>query len=229
MKLIELIAELESKSSPKTSSNIAGFLLDSKALKMIESRLFECDEFKNVVRINYIDFPNYIVDDETGEPISANRQFLGGKTTVKQVDSYRAEEDKELKFNKIVDLYSITLNKRYNLNADISKPGVWIYPTVFDHSTFIAKNQITVIWEPEQLRDALALMNSTETAKERIKRMFEDALDNMEPNIPCSYVLSLRCSDRSLLNGEELIVKPDNPHVAPGGDFTTAHSGEGTI
>lgn len=207
MKLVELLSEMDSK---KSQSNINGLLLGPGELKAIENYLFQCDEFKNVVRINYIDLPSYLVDEETGEPVSANRNFIGGNTSIKQVESYRAEGEREFKFNKIIDLYSITLNKRYDVNADISKPGVWVYPTMFDHETFTPKNQIRVIWEPEQLRDALKLMNSTETAKDRLRRMFEDALENMEPNLPCTYVLTLRCSERSISNPEEVCL-PKEP------------------
>jgi len=34
--------------------------------------------------------------------------------------------------------------------------------------------------------------------KERIMRMFESALESMEPNIECDYYLSIRCSERSI-------------------------------
>jgi hypothetical protein len=203
MKLVEFIKELEQKKEQlgNHSEKIAGgngFILDSNALRNVEKNLFECDEFKNVVRINYIEMPNYLVDEDSGEPISSNREFLGGKTKVQETKEHTFNPEEEIRFNKIVDLYSIRLNKRYITKEEITKPGVWIYPTVYNQETFEATNQIRVIWDPHQLEQALALVGTKETPKERLMRMFETALDNMEPNTPCEYVLTIRCSSRSL-------------------------------
>ena len=212
MKLADFIAELEKKSSEFGADKLVsgnGFLLTSTNLRMFEKKLFECDEFKNVVRINYLDLPSYAVDEETGEPIGANRDFLGGKTITHQVSSFRVNPDQEIKFNKIVDLYTITLNKRFLSKEDVSKPGIWVYPTMYDQETFITKNQIRIIWEPQQLEEALKMVGKTETPKQRLMRMFEAALDNMEPNLPCEYVLTLRCSSRSIANTEEVELRDE--------------------
>lgn len=208
MKLVDLIVELEKKkeqfSSLKDPAHGAGFSLNPTALKIIEKRLFECDEFKNVVRINFIEAPTYIVDEETGEPISSNREFLGGQTSIKTILNYRLNPGQEIKFGKIVDLYIISSNKRYILKEEITKPGIWIYPTTYDEKTFQPTNQIRVIWDPEQLQDALRLVGKPETSKQRLMRMFETALDNMESNLPCEHVLTIRCSSRSVLNPEDV-------------------------
>ena len=116
MKLVDFIEELNKKQ--KSLSNRAGnsqdpIVLGSENLRMFEKQLFECDEFKNVVRLNFIDLPTYMVDNETGEPISTNREFLGGDTSVKSVVSYKILPNVNLKFNKIVDLYSISISKIY--------------------------------------------------------------------------------------------------------------------
>lgn len=215
MKLVDFITELEKKKSTLPNSEemekIAGgngFLLDHKSLKNFEKKLFECDEFKNVVRINFIELPNYLVEEETGEPIATNREFLGGNTKLNTVSLFQVNPNQELKFNKIVDLYSIRLNKRFTTKEDIVKPGVWVYPTDYDQQTFAAKNQIRVIWDPAQLNEALKMVGN-ETSKERLMKMFECALDSMEPNIPCEYVLTLRCSARSIANADEIkVVEP---------------------
>ena len=56
MKLVEFIANLEKTSNLSFQEKTGeGFTLDSNTLKGFERRLFECDEFKNVVRINFID------------------------------------------------------------------------------------------------------------------------------------------------------------------------------
>lgn len=210
MKLVEFVSKLEKKkeqlenSEEKITSGNA-LMLSGLSLKAFEKSLFECDEFKGVLRISYLEMPTYLIDQESGEPISASREFLGGELKSQEVQSYQVLPGQEIKFGKYVDLYSITLIKRYNANEDIKKPGVWIYPTTFDEITFAPTNQIRVIWDPEQLKDALAIMGRPETPKERIMRMFETALDNMEPNISCEYIMNIRCSSRSIISDEEKV------------------------
>lgn len=208
MKLAEFIADLEKKKAVMQDGVDVEFLnsftLGTTSLKSFEKRLFECEEFKNVARINFIEMPHYLIDEETEEPISLNREFLGGKTKTVQVGAFMVNPEKELKFNKIVDLYSIRLNKRFDTSIDVSKPGVWVYPTVYDQVTFEATNQIRVIWDPKQLAEALQMVGHSETPKQRLMRMFETALDSVEPNLPCEYVLTIRCSPRSIANIDEL-------------------------
>lgn len=213
MKLVDFIAELDKKR--KSLPNRVGgnkqepIVLGSENLRTFEKQLFECDEFKNVVRINFIDLPSYLVDNETGEPISTNRHFLGGDTSVKSVVSYKIFPNQELKFNKIIDLYSISISKIYTKTEDINKPGVWVYPTTYNPETFTPKNQIRVIWDQQQLEQTLSAIGSDETPKERILRMFKDALETMEPNLPCEYAIHLRCSERSVLNHETEDMEPN--------------------
>lgn len=202
MKLVDFIEELDKKRKT-LPSRIGGnsqepIVLGSENLRTYEKKLFECDEFKNVVRLNFLDLPTYLVDNETGEPISTNREFLGGDTSVKNVATYKIFPGQELKFNKIVDLYSISISKIYTKTDDITKPGVWVYPTVYNPETFTPKNQIRVIWDKDQLEQTLTAIGSSETPKERILRMFKEALESMEPNLPCEYAIHLRCSERSL-------------------------------
>lgn len=207
MKLIDFITDLEKNKAVIQNAPSEGFLLDTNWLKNFESKLFECEEFKNVARINFIETPNYLVDEETGEPIATNREFLGGKTKMQSLSLFRVNPGEDLKFNKIVDLYTIRLNKRFNPKEDISKPGIWIFPTSYNKETFDAINQVRIIWEPEQLRQALQMVDKSETPKDRLMRMFESALDNLEANIPCEYFLTLRCSIRSIANSEEIEIK----------------------
>lgn len=203
MKIVDFIAELEKQTASKDKM----FMLTPPELKKMEKSLFECDEFKNVARINFIESPAYLVDEETGEPISTNREFLGGKTQLKNVSGFNVGPGQDLKFNKIVDLYTITLHKRYSSKEDIKKPGIWVYPTICDETSFLPTNQIRVIWDPIQLDEALKMVGKVETSKQRLLRMFEKALDNMEPNIPCEYVLSIRCSTRSIENADEIMIE----------------------
>ena len=216
MKLVDLLVELESKKAVIQDSGSPGFFLDSKSLRNIQNSLFECDEFKNVARINFLDMPTYLVDEETQEPIATNREFLGGTTKGRQVYTFHVNPGQDLKFNKIIDLYTITLFKKYSSNEDIKKPGIWVYPTDYNQETFVPTNQIRVIWDPSQLQDALKLVGGSETPKKRLLRMFETALDSMEPNIPCEYVLALRCSTRSIENSDEIKVvnaEPSKPEM----------------
>ena len=203
MKLVDFIAELEKNKAIIQDAPGGIFMLDSASLKRLESKLFECEEFKNVARINFIDYPTYLVDDESGEPIATNREFLGGKTKTLEVQSFMINSDQEIKFNKIVDLYAVFLHKKFNTKETIEKPGVWVYPTYYDPETFEATNQIRVIWDPRQFAEALKIVGNAETPKQRLMRMFETALDSTESNLPCEYVLTLRCSMRSILNSDE--------------------------
>jgi len=223
MKLVEFIEGLNKKQKtlPNRASNSQDpIVLGSENLRMFEKQLFECDEFKNVVRLNFIDLPTYMVDNETGEPISVNRQFLGGDTSIKSVASYKITPDVELKFNKIVDLYSISIAKIYTKTEEVTKPGVWVYPTIYNPETFTPKNQIRVIWDQIQLEQTLLTIGNGETPKDRILRMFKDALETMEPNLPCEYAILLRCSERSLSNSK---VEDINPNQPPSGSMS--HTG----
>jgi len=232
MKLVDFIEELnkKQKSLPNRVNNSQDpIVLRSENLKKFEKQLFECDEFKNVVRLNFIDLPSYMVDNETGEPISANRQFLGGDTSAKSVVSYRINPDQELKFNKIVDLYSVSIVKIYTTKTeDISKPGVWVYPTTYNPETFTPKNQIRVIWDQTQLEQTLSAIGSGETPKDRILRMFKDALDTMEPNLPCEYSILLRCSERSLSNVKSDDVEPTQ-QLSGSISFSGPHDGDAQL
>lgn len=209
MKLVELITKLERKKlqMPNKSEHKeafdAPFVLDYQALKGIEKYLFDCDEFKNVIRVNYLPLPNYHVDEETNEPIIYNTEFLGGKLMVGKSESFMVNPGQEIKFNKVIDIYSIMLNKRFLTNENLDKSGIWIYPTKVDTNTFDYTNQIKVIWDPNQLKEVLALVGTSETPKQRLMRMFESALNDMTPNIPCEYVLTIRCSERSIANEED--------------------------
>ena len=211
MKLTEFILELEKKQATLANKDVMekiaggnGFILGPNDLKNFERQLFECEEFKNVARINYIDSPTFFIDEETGEPISSNREFLGGKLKTNKVDSFTINQNQEIKFNKIIDIYSVTVNKKFLTKEEVSKPGIWIYPTTYDVG-FEPTNQIKVIWDPNQLEEALRLIGNKETPKNRLMRMFESALDTMEPNVPCEYVLTIRCSERSVVNANEFL------------------------
>lgn len=213
MKLIDLLIQLDNENtSLNKESHISG-----PVLKSIEKKLFECEEFKNVVRMNFIDAPVYMVDLDTQEPISLNREYLGGEVKSMQVSTFKFKEGDEIKFNRFIDIYSLQIVKTYNTSAvNIDKPGVWIFPTIYGEG-FVPKKEIRIIWSPEQLQDALAMMGKTETAKDRLMRMFEDALDSMEPNIPCEYGLIIRGSQRSVLPDGPMGNSPKDSDIPPGG------------
>lgn len=229
MNLVELIVDLENKRNKRDAAAI--FHLSGPSLKNFEKQLFECDEFKNVVRINFIDLPSYLVDEETGEPISSQREFLGGKTSHKDVITFKIKPDEKIVFNKVVDLYSVQVLKIFNTNETISKPGVWIYPTTYNDK-FEPLNEIRILWNPEQLQEVLNILSvSKETPKERLKRMFDEALDKMEPNLSCSYVLMVRCSERStdakadegLISGTPVVESQIPPVQGINGGFMTVN------
>lgn len=214
MKLSELLAELEQKGIKKPGFGALP-LFDHKILKQFENRFYECEEFKDVVRINFLEMPTYLVDEETGEPIAGHRNYLGGNVKPQNVLNFQFSEGDEIKFGKIVDLYSIAVNKVYDVNfmnsSENRKYGVWNYPVVYDVKTFEPLKEIRVIWSPEQLRDALAITESKETVRERLIRMFEEALDRQEPNIPCSSKFLFRCSSRSIIGKSPAIEGEASP------------------
>lgn len=207
MKLIELLKKIEEQKNDNLSEldfmSGNSLNLTAKELRGYEKNLFECDEFKNVVRINYIDFPTYQVDKQSGEPISINREFLGGDVVANTVSTFQIEQDKEINFSRFIDIYNISLFKKFNPLEENKKPGIWVYPTEFDSTDFSSINQIRVIWDPEKLKDALQFMEKPETSKERLLRLFESSLDNMVPNISCDYFINIRCSERSIISPEK--------------------------
>jgi len=180
-----------------------GLKLSGANLKYLESKIFECDEFKNVIRVNFLETPTFLADKESGEPISVNRNFIGGDVKPHNVSNFRLEEDCTLHLNKMVDIFSIELEKWYNIDTVIDKPGVWILPNKFSSETHEIKKEIRVIWEPSVLEDALRLSGTKETTKERLMRMFEQALDSKEPNTSCSYSLNITFSARSVAKIED--------------------------
>jgi hypothetical protein len=217
MKLLDLMIQLDSEGFlPKKESYISG-----ASLRALEKRLFECEEFKNVARINFLDVPTYKIDSDTKEPISLEREY-DGEVELKTTATFKLKQNDEIKLNRYVDIYSLQLIKVYNTSAvNLDKPGVWIFPTTYNLETFIPKNEIRIIWNPEQLQDALMMMGNSETSKSRLMRMFEDALDNMETNIPCEYGLFFRGSERSVVstNPEPVPVvggPPDSNGDVPG-------------
>lgn len=200
MKLIDLITQVDKGEilALSTIDKQDGLKLSGANLKYLESKIFECDEFKNVIRINFLDSPTYLADKETGEPISVNRNFVGGDVKPHNVVEYRLEEDCTLHLNKMVDIYSIELEKWYGVDTVVDKPGVWVLPTRYGSETFETKKEIRVIWEPNVLQEALKLSGTRETVKQRLLRMFQEALESNEPNTECSYSLKLRVSSRSV-------------------------------
>ncbi len=205
MKLIDLITQVDNGEILALSriDKKEGLKLSGANLKYLENKLFECDEFKNVIRINFLETPSYLADKESGEPISVNRNFIGGDVKPLQVVEYRLEEDCILHLNKMVDIFSIELEKWYNVDTAIDKPGVWVLPTKYNAETFEQRKEIRVIWEPEVLNAALKSIGGKETIKERLMRMFEQALESNEPNTNCSYSLKLRVSSRSVAKIED--------------------------
>lgn len=200
MKLQELFEEFEKRGSvdPKTMdlNTIAG-----PYLKTFEKELYQCEEFKNVLRINFLEMPSFIADIETGEPIIFNSNYMGeGDVKNQSVLSYKYDSDEPINFNKIVDIYSITMLKMYDTKSTFNKPGVWSFPTVYNPENSEPSKEIRVIWSPEKMQDAIVLTNSKESVKMRLMRLFEEALDRDQPNIPFTPKYMIRCSSRSVAN-----------------------------
>lgn len=200
MKLIDLIKQVDNGEILDLSivDRQDGLVLSGENLKHLEAKIFECDEFKNVIRINFLENPTFLADKETGEPISVNRNFVGGDVKPQSVAEFNLEEDCVLHLNKMVDIFSIKLEKWYNVDSKIDKPGVWILPSKYNEETFLLRKEVRVIWEPDLLEDALRYSGGKETVKERLMRMFEQALDSAEPNTSCAYSLKIRFSSRSV-------------------------------
>lgn len=222
MKLIEYIVQVEKERLSNLTEREEPSFLMGESLKKLEEGLFSCDEFKNVLRINFLNVPSFLIDQETKEPVSMSREYLGGKTEPQVVVTGKYKMDQEIVFNKFVDIYSIQLIKYYDKDIVIDKPGVFIFPTLFTED-FEALKQIRVLWSPTQLQDALATIGRNETAKERLIRMFEKALDDMEPNIPCEYALAIRASKRSFSYAESTFPLGHSPKD---NDFTPPNNGD---
>lgn len=200
MKLIDLLLELEN-----TATND---VIQSSVLKQAEERLFECDEFKNVIRVNYVHLPSFLVDRETKEPLVSNKNFIGGETDTINTIVYRGDSD-NIKFNKIVDIYTCAILREYDTEKTKDKIGIWIFPTSYDEKYFTPKNEIRIIWNPIQLQEAIILIGDKETPEQRLTRLFADALKS-GPNVPCKYKIEIRCSPRSFLPESSKLESPDS-------------------
>lgn len=205
MKLIDLIKQVDNGEilALSTIDKKDGLKLSGANLKYLENKLFECDEFKNVIRINFLETPTFLAEKETGEPIAVNRNFVGGDVKPQTVVEFNLEEDCTLHLNKMIDVYSIELEKWYNVDSKVDKPGIWILPSKYNEETFLLRKEVRVIWEPDLLEDALRYGGGKETVKERLMRMFEQALDSNEPNTSCAYSLKIRFSSRSVSRIED--------------------------
>lgn len=191
MKLIDLLLEIE-KTNPAAFDN--GHL-HSKVIEGYKEKFFQCEEFKSVARINYLPTPSFAYDKETNEPLIYNPNFIGGETLSETTTAVALDDTAT--FNKVVDIYSFQIHRVYNKKQEINKPGVWVFPTDYDETDFTATNEVRVIWNPDQMREVMTMLNSKETVEDRLTRLFAEALKN-GPNIPCDYQVIFRGSARSL-------------------------------
>jgi len=123
--------------------------------------------------------------------------------TFRNIAAFGSDNDNEVAFSGTLITGLASMTWTITNNSYSSSIVLWNWDRCRISANTWGTNQIRVIWDPDQLKDALTLMGRPETPNERIMRMFETALNNMEPNINCEYIMTIRCSSRSIVPTEQ--------------------------
>jgi len=189
------------------------YALEKNGLE-IESFLKQFEMFSNVKKINILEMPTYYSDIKTGEPLSFKKDYLGEDCKFSEVVSFNhTSQSKDFNFNDEIDLYMIYLSpKKYDIkNLDC---GVWVFPSMYSPTNFKPLKKIEIIWSPEKVQDVSGLndLQANEVLKETILNKLSEILNSdkpLEPNIPYTRDIIIRCSPRSVKTLVDLVIKYD--------------------
>lgn len=160
MKLAELL-QILFKNGPIDNFNndIGDYLISGDMLKNYKDELMKCDEFSEVLDIQFVTLPS----------IETNN-------TSTHVKSYIVKEGMKLQGNVI--LYSISLTpEMYSPNFEIVKNGASISPSIYSPITFTPYKIISLTWTPELAQDISVTFGENELRK-RLHDTLDDILDN---------------------------------------------------
>ncbi len=180
MKLKELLDEIF-KDGPKPI-NDGSFITDyclygSKNLEPYKQKLLECDEFKGLSDIVFVDLPTF---------------ELNGKTVI--VPTYKVGD--ETKFKGVGYILSVSLTpKIYDPNKLHTpvKDGAVITPTTYNSQTLEPSKKIVLEFSPEMAQDNVInkilgkVEGSTEDPDSILRKHLHDLLDKVLDN-PKEYV-----------------------------------------
>lgn len=179
-------------------------ILSGGVLEDIKDELLRLPIFRNTKRINIIHYPSYKAYLDNEDPVDINsvdptRDVVNRQTQTFIISDENHEDDTIL--GEIVDIYSLQRPPvdSYNVESVKNRPGVWVYPTMFNEQDFTPYKKIEVTWSPEMEKDLQACRqtdNLSGNFKMELIKKFIDALDS-KPNIPKANILMFRASPRS--------------------------------
>lgn len=159
--------------------------LKGKELEKMIPALLTLDDFKDIKKINVLQFPCFSSDLD-GNPVDDS--YLG---ETKAHNSVMIKYGEETCFNNIIDLYSISLI----CNPDLTKikndlnEGVWLTPNVYNEIDFSPSRELLI-----KFRN----MNYTEDDVNVWLEKAKELLLSKESNIPKEYMIFFRVSERSI-------------------------------
>jgi len=166
MKLKDLLKNLFEENNKKIISSNYPFdmdVLNSEILKQIKEKLLECDEFKDVEKLEIIEIPD--IENLNGKIVAAK--------------SYKLSEN--FKFGKVCYLYSISQTPEIfepNKIYDSVKDGACITPVMYDPLNFKPTRKICIECSPEDLQDDI--LKGENKKKDELINLFKIILENQE-------------------------------------------------
>lgn len=164
MKLKELLDEIFKDGPIQTNQFglIEYTLYGSKVLEPLKDKLLECDEFKNLHSLRFVDTPTFRAGDET---------YV--------VETYKLMDIS--KFNGAGVILSIALTpEMYDPNILIKpvKDGAAISPTFYNPTNFEPYKRIVLEFSPERMQDGIS--NHEEIIRQELHDLLDKVLDNPE-------------------------------------------------
>lgn len=189
---MEKLFEFIKRNIPEGETNLRG-----DNLRNVLDELLKFEEFKNVKKVNVVDYPIYIAKKGSQKPIKTENDYFGGETDTVNTYCRKILDDMVNPFNEEIDIFSLELTLPMIDAAEIEKIrksyGVWRIPTIYDPLTFNPINSIIVNWSPE-VPENIGI--SEKDFRENLINKFIEMLDG-KPNIPMKRGIIIRCSPRS--------------------------------
>lgn len=193
------IVEYLEKSFPEDQAYISSNKINHGFLWTNIETIKKLDEFKNVKKINILQYSKYNVSTITGAP-AIQEDYLW--------ETYKPEEVVSVKLGDIelsdeIDLFSMEVSAKIYVPHEATKCGVWVWPLVYNPFNFSPHRKIEIIFSCEQMQDIYSNdMDVDRDPKNVILKRVAHALDKMEPNIPSYRNVIIRCSARSIKQKE---------------------------
>jgi hypothetical protein len=162
MKLKELLDEIfKDGPIPTNQFGMSDYALyGSEKLEPLKDKLLECDEFKNLYSLRFVDAPTFRAGDE-----------------VYVVETYKLTDD--IKFIGSGVILSIALTpEMYDPNVLLKpvKDGAAISPTFYNPTNFEPYKRIVLEFSPERMQDGIS--NHEEIVRQELHDLLDKVLDN---------------------------------------------------